>query len=101
MFGLATGDQLYVDVSIDGLDPAPQGNTYVIWLMIKGNKGYPLSPVTVSESGQFHDRFSVPSAVLPIAARTQVVDVSIAQNDQGPDQVHAQVGAGGGAGAAG
>jgi hypothetical protein len=82
VFGLATGDQLYVDVTIDGLDPAPEGKTYVIWLMIRGNKGYPLSPITVSNSGQFHDRFSVPSAVLPIAARTQIVDVSIAADDQ-------------------
>ncbi|MFL5871511.1 MAG: hypothetical protein ACJ75R_10540 [Solirubrobacterales bacterium] len=82
VFGLATGDQLYVDVTIDGLDPAPQGKTYVIWLMIQGNKGYPLSPITMSDSGQFHDRFAVPSAVLPIAARTQVVDVSIAPDDQ-------------------
>jgi hypothetical protein len=91
VFGLATGDQLYVDVSIEGLDPAPQGNTYVIWLMIKGNKGYPLSPITVGESGQFHDRFSVPSAVLPIAARTQVVDVSIAPNDQIADIVKSAI----------
>jgi hypothetical protein len=82
VFGLATGDQLYVDVTIDRLDPAPEGKTYVIWLMIQGNKGYPLSPITMSNSGQFHDRFSVPSAVLPIAARTRVVDVSIAPDDQ-------------------
>jgi hypothetical protein len=82
VFGLATGDQLYVDVTIDRLDPAPEGKTYVIWLMIKDNKGYPLSPITMSNSGQFHDRFSVPSAVLPIAARTQVVDVSIAPDDE-------------------
>jgi hypothetical protein len=77
-FGLATGDQPFVDISIDGLDPAPSGQTYVIWLMITDTQGYPLSPITVSDSGSFQDRFSIPSAVLPLVARVQFVDVSIA-----------------------
>jgi hypothetical protein len=78
IFGLATGDQPYVDVSIKGLDPAPDNKTYVIWLMLTGDKGYPLAPITVSENGTFSDRFPIPSAVLPIVARVQLVDVSIA-----------------------
>ena len=47
VFGLATGDQPYVDVSIEGLDPAPNGETYVIWLMLTADEGYPLSPIAV------------------------------------------------------
>jgi hypothetical protein len=77
-FGLATGDQPYVDVAISGLDPAPQGQTYVIWLMLTEDKGYPLSPIPVAQNGSFSDRFSIPQAVLPIVARVRVVDVSIA-----------------------
>lgn len=78
VFGLATGDQPFVDVSIDGLDPAPNDQTYVIWLMLTDTQGYPLSPIAVSENGSFQDRFSIPSAVLSLVARVQFVDVSIA-----------------------
>jgi hypothetical protein len=77
-FGLATGDQPYVDVSIKGLDAAPQGETYVVWLLLSEDQGYPLSPIAVSDQGTFNDRFSIPSAVLPVVARVQLVDVSIA-----------------------
>ena len=65
VFGLATGDQAFVDVSIEGLDPAPSDKTYVIWLMLTNDQGYPLSPITVGENGSFQNRFSIPSAVLP------------------------------------
>ncbi len=78
VFGLATGDQPFVELSIEGLDPAPSGQTYVVWLMLTPDQGYPLSPIAVSENGTFQNRFSVPSAVLPIVARVQFVDVSIA-----------------------
>ena len=81
MFGLATGDQPFVEVSIDGLDPAPSGQTYVVWLMVDDKQGYPLSPITVAGDGSFQNRFSIPSAVLPLVARVQFVDVSIAPVD--------------------
>jgi Anti-sigma-K factor rskA len=78
IFGLATADQAYVDISIDGLDPAPQGQTYVIWLLLNDDQGYPLSPIAVGDQGTFQDRFAIPSAVLPVVARVRFVDVSIA-----------------------
>jgi hypothetical protein len=78
VFGLATGDQAYVDVAIRGLDPAPSERTYVIWLMLGQDQGYPLSPITVSQQGTFSDRFAIPAAVLPVVARVRFVDVSIA-----------------------
>jgi hypothetical protein len=78
VFGLASGDQAFVDISIDGLDPAPNDQTYVVWLMLTDSQGYPLSPIAVSENGSFSNRFSIPGAVLPVVARVQFVDVSIA-----------------------
>jgi hypothetical protein len=78
LFGLASGDQPFVEVAIDGLDPAPNEQTYVIWLMLNDTEGYPLSPITVSENGTFSDRYPIPSAVLSLVARVQHVDVSIA-----------------------
>lgn len=78
LFGLATGDQPFVEASIRGLDPAPQGRTYVIWLMLNQEQGYPLSPITVNPQGTFTDRFAIPGAVIPVVARVRFVDVSIA-----------------------
>jgi hypothetical protein len=78
VFGLATGDQPFAEISIRGLDPAPQDRTYVIWLMLNPEQGYPLSPINVSPEGAFTDRFAIPAAVLPVVARVRFVDVSIA-----------------------
>ena len=78
VFGLASGDQAFVDVTIDGLDPAPSDRTYVVWLMLTGDEGYPLAPISVSENGSFQNRFSIPAAILPVVARVRFVDVSIA-----------------------
>jgi hypothetical protein len=81
IFGLTDTDQAYVDVSISNLDAAPQGRTYVVWLLLNQDQGYPLSPIAVSDQGDFEDRFSIPSAVLPVIARVRFVDVSIAPID--------------------
>ena len=78
VFGLATGDQPYVDLDIRGLDPAPRDQTYVAWLMLTPEKGYPLSPIAVNQNGSYQNRFAIPSAILPVIARVRFVDVSIA-----------------------
>jgi Anti-sigma-K factor rskA len=79
LFGLASGDQPFIELAIDGLDPAPQEQQYVVWLMLTRTQGYPLSPITVDQQGSFSNRFPIPSAVLPVVARVRFVDVSIAQ----------------------
>ena len=48
IFGIATADQAYVDVTIEGLDPPPQDRSYVLWLMLNKKDGYPLSPLAVN-----------------------------------------------------
>jgi hypothetical protein len=78
VFGLATGDQPFIDVSLTGLDPAPNGKTYVIWLMLTNTQGYPISPIAMDQNGSYQNRFPIPSAVLPVVARITHVDVSIA-----------------------
>jgi hypothetical protein len=82
IFGLATNDQPYVDVSIRGLDPAPNGQTYVIWLLLGSDQGYPLAPIQVSQNGSYDDRFAIQSAVLSLVARVRTVDVSLASNEE-------------------
>ena len=82
VFGLATGDQPFVDVSLRGLEPAPRGRTYVVWLMLSKRLGYPISPIAVGDQGNFQDRFAIPAVALPLVARVQFVDISIADDDQ-------------------
>ena len=77
-FGAPNVAPQFVDLAIEGLDPAPNDKTYVVWLMLTEEQGYPLSPITVSANGSFSNRFSIPGAVLPVVARVQFVDVSIA-----------------------
>ncbi len=78
LFGLTDDDQAFLDLSIDGLDPAPSDQTYVVWLLLDEEQGYPLTPVSVQQNGSFQNRYAIPSAVLPIVARVRFVDISIA-----------------------
>lgn len=89
IFGIATADQPYVDLTIEGLEPAPRDKTYVVWLMLADNQGYPLSPIAVNPQGDFHDRFAIQSAVLQIVARVQRVNVSIAPVAKVQDTIQA------------
>ena len=79
-FGLATGDQPYVDLNLSGLSPPQQGQTYVVWLLLTDDQGYPLSPLQVSGEGAFSDRFPIPQFAIPIASRARFVDVSLSEN---------------------
>jgi hypothetical protein len=86
-FGLATNDQAYVDLSIEGLDPAQNGQTYVVWLLLTEKQGYPLAPITVTQQGTFNDRFPIPAPVLDLVARVRFVNVSLAPVDKIRDVV--------------
>jgi hypothetical protein len=77
-FGLANGQQPFVDVRLRGLQPPPSGQTYVIWLLLTPNQGYPLSPFTVDQSGGYQNRFPIPAPIIPVLARVQLVNVSVA-----------------------
>lgn len=90
-FGLENGQQPFVDVGLKGLQPAPSGQTYVIWLLLTPDQGYPLSPIRqcgsnvpqpcLTEGGRFANRFTLPSPILAIVTRARLVDVSIAPTD--------------------
>jgi hypothetical protein len=80
VFGIATADTPYVDVNLSGLEPPSQGETYVIWLLLTPDQGYPLSPLLIEQDGTFSDRFPIPQFAIPIASRAQFVDVSLSKN---------------------
>lgn len=79
-FGLATEDQPYVDLTLAGLDPVEENQTYVVWLLLTGRQGYPLSPLQITEDGSFSERFPIPQFAIPIASRARFVDISLSEN---------------------
>src|SRR5918995_2455821 len=79
-FGLATEDQPFVELELEGLAAPDEGETYVVWLLLSANQGYPLSPVQVGADGGFSDRFPIPQFAIPIASRARFVDISLRQN---------------------
>lgn len=81
-FGIANGQQLYVDVTLDGLPKPKDGDAFLIWLMVGDNAGYPInnpaqSPVTPDENGSFSGTVAVPSAIaLTVGDQATAVKVS-------------------------
>jgi hypothetical protein len=82
-FGIANETQPFVEFRLAGLGPAPEGQTYVIWFLLEDDRGYPLAPIQgVSEDGGFNQRYPIPQAALPVAVRTQFVDIALVDNRQ-------------------
>lgn len=79
-FGLATEDQPYLDLTLEGLDSVGENETYVVWLLLTNREGYPLSPLQVGEDGGFSDRFPIPQFAIPIATRARFVEISLSEN---------------------
>jgi transposase-like protein len=82
VFGLTTADTVFVDLDINRLEPAPDNRTYVLWLMVTPQQGYPLTPILVAPNGSFEQRFPIPSSILPLVARVRFVEVTLASNER-------------------
>lgn len=80
--GLATGDQVYLDLLVENLDPAPQGQAYVVWFMFGGETGYPLSPITPDRQGSFQDRFAIPTPVTGLIPNTRSIEIALSGDRQ-------------------
>jgi hypothetical protein len=80
VFGVASGDQAYVQLDLENTSPPSQGQTYVLWLLLSPKQGYPLSPLQINQNGSFSDRFPIPQFAVPIASRSRFVDVSLTEN---------------------
>ena len=83
-FGIVDSSQLFVDLSIDGLDPkASKDSGYFFWLMVGDQGGYPLpQPLTPDENGRFSGRLAVPGAVAAtVAGQADAVKVSLSPVD--------------------
>ena len=80
--GLSTGDQPYLDLIIENLEQAPQGDAYVVWFMFDEETGYPLSPIFPDNKGSFTDRFAIPAAVTSLIASARSIEVSVSNARQ-------------------
>lgn len=79
-FTLVNGQQLVVDVDVQGLDPSPpEGSTYLLWLLIGENAGYPIStPLRPNENGSLQSRIAVPTQIA-VTFGSQASAVSISE----------------------
>ncbi len=83
-FGIADQSQLYVDVSLDGLDPeAAKDTAYFFWLMIGDEGGFPLNQaLTPDQNGRFSGRIAVPAPVAQtVAGESDSVKISLSPVD--------------------
>lgn len=78
-FGIASG-QAFVDLEIQNLERAPQGEAYILWLMISEEQGHPLTPFQVNQNGTYSERIPIASFLTDLASRTQLVDVSLSKS---------------------
>jgi hypothetical protein len=65
VFGLGSDQQqLYVDLDIQGLDPdISEDSSYLVWLMVGDNAGYPIDRLQVDADGGFSGRVAVPTPI--------------------------------------
>ena len=64
IFGLISNEQLYVDIDVQGLDPQQsQGSSYLVWLMVGEDAGYPIDRLEADQNGSFSGRLAVPTAI--------------------------------------
>lgn len=79
-FGLAN-TTLFMDLTVDGLDPKPpEGTAYVAWMMVNDKLGYPIVRVEPNSSGRVAERYAIPTPVRDSIAQI-ATDVRISATD--------------------
>jgi hypothetical protein len=64
VLGLATADQPFVDLSLNGLEPIEASDAYIVWLMVSEERGWPLGLVEPDQEGTQSERYPVPAFLL-------------------------------------
>lgn len=90
--GLTGQDTLFVDLELSGLERAGQEQTYVLWLMLDRQRGWPLAPIEPDRGGTFSERLDVPASLLPVVAQMQFVSVELTANDALAELIEGAVG---------
>jgi hypothetical protein len=74
-------DQPLLQINLTGLDPSPEGQTYIVWLYNSDAVAFPLARDQVGADGNLTGAAPVPQELLPLLSQFGCVDVSIASND--------------------
>jgi outer membrane biosynthesis protein TonB len=66
-----------LQVTAEGLEPSPSGQSYAIWLSHSGDAMVPIGTAKVPSSGSLAARFQIPAAVLVLVARGAFNEVNV------------------------
>jgi len=66
-----------LQVTAEGLDPSPQGESYAVWLARSAKAMVPVGTAKVDTSGKLVARFPVPAAVLVLLARGAFDEIAL------------------------
>jgi hypothetical protein len=78
LFGRA-GKNVLLQVEAEGLEPSPQGQSYVVWLARSPQQMLPLAASKVEQSGKIAARYQVPTEVLAFLASGSFDEIAITQ----------------------
>jgi len=91
-FGLTGSDTVFVDLDLSGLEQASEDETYVLWLLLTREQGWPLAPLQPSRNGSFSERLQIPAGLLPVVAQMRFVTVERTGNDVLAELIEGAVG---------
>jgi hypothetical protein len=74
------GDQPVLQINLSGLQPAGQGQTYIVWLYNSDGVAFPLARDVANQNGDLTGAAPVPKEILPLLPQFGCIDVSIASN---------------------
>ncbi len=80
--GLTSGQQGFVELEAENLQPAPNGSTYYVWFMQDETTGYPYQPLAVEGSQTTSERFVLPNEALSVVLSARSIDVWISPLDE-------------------
>jgi hypothetical protein len=78
LFGRA-GKNVLLQVEAEGLEPSPQGQSYVVWLARSPQQMLPHAASKVEQSGKIAARYPVPTEVLAFLASGSFDEIAITQ----------------------
>lgn len=78
LFG-RSGKNVLLQVEAQGLEPSPQGQSYVVWLARSPQQMLPLAASKVDDSGEIAARYQVPTEVLAFLASGSFDEIAITQ----------------------
>jgi hypothetical protein len=80
VFAQTNQDQPVLQINLVGLEPAPNGQTYIVWLYSSDRAAFPIARDQVQQNGALTGAAAISQAVTPLLGQFGCVDVSLASN---------------------